>query len=97
MYIQVQYKRVWGKERFYPISNDAKFLASVIGKPTILKWQLKICFENGHKVDILQEEIDTKNFLGLDEQELSGMDMPSMCLESIGIEESELPNFHLPP
>lgn len=98
MYIQVEHRRVWGKDRFYPMSEDAKFLAKFIGRESLVKRQLKICFENGHKVDIVKETIDTKNFLGLDEQQkLSRMDMPSLCLEGIGIEENELPSFNLPP
>jgi len=63
MDITVSFKKSWGKEYFYPVSPDAMFLADLIGKPTLLKRQLKLCKEIGWSVSIVQDPIKLEDIL----------------------------------
>ena len=63
MQIDVEFKKIWGKELFYPISEDALFLTKFTGRPTILKSQLKLCLEMGWNVTVVQSEINIKEYL----------------------------------
>ena len=64
MKIVVSLKRKWGKELFYPLSEDAIFLSKVTGRPTLLKYQLKLFADRGWIVEIQQEPIDVEKILG---------------------------------
>ena len=57
MKIIVMYKRKWGKDLFYPVSEDAKFICEFTGRPTILKRQLQLCIKRGYEVIIEQPDI----------------------------------------
>jgi hypothetical protein len=60
MYILVSFKKIYGKELFYPESDDALFLAKFTGRPTLLKRQLKLCIKKGWDVVIKKETPDIK-------------------------------------
>lgn len=55
MKIVVSFQKKWGKELYYPVSEDAFFLTEFTGRPTILKKQLKLARERGWKVEVIQE------------------------------------------
>ena len=57
MNIVVSFKKIWGKELFYPISDDAFFITKLTGRPTILKKQLRLCREAGWTVSIEHKQI----------------------------------------
>ena len=63
MDIVVSLERKWGKELFYPVSEDAIFLTQVTGRPTLLKRQLKLFIDVGWSVSLYQEKIDLKEQL----------------------------------
>ena len=58
MEIVVTLERKWGKELFYPESKDAHFLTKFTGRPTILKYQLKMAKERGWLVKVLEKPFD---------------------------------------
>lgn len=58
MEIVVTLKMQWGKELFYPESKDAYFLTQFTGRPTILKYQLKMAKDRGWKVEVKQKQFD---------------------------------------
>jgi hypothetical protein len=55
-YIEVLLRRVYGNERFYPASQDAKVLCDLLKAHTLTKEQLKLCKESGWGVVIKTEE-----------------------------------------
>lgn len=57
MKIVVSYKKIYGKELFYPVSDDARFIAELTGRPTILKRQLNLFIKRGWEVVIEQPTI----------------------------------------
>ena len=63
MNIVVSFKKIWGKELFYPVSNDAILLTKLTGRPTILKSQLITCREAGWKVTLIQETLNLDEYL----------------------------------
>lgn len=63
MNIVVSFKEKYGKELFYPESDDAVFLAQFSGRPTLLKHQLKMAVERGWSVNVVQEQFDLTAFL----------------------------------
>lgn len=63
MNIVVLFKKIYGKELFYPVSEDAKLLTRITGRPTILKNQLKICVEAGWTVSMVQKTINLDDYL----------------------------------
>ena len=63
MNIVVSFRAKWGKDLFYPESDDAKFLATFSGRPTILKRQLKMAIERGWKVKILEKQFNLDEYL----------------------------------
>lgn len=56
MEIEVKLKRLYGKDRFYPESNDAKLLCKILDRPTITKEELKLAKEGGWSVLVKVEE-----------------------------------------
>lgn len=58
MQIIVSFKKIWGKELFYPVSEDAIFITKLTGRPTILKKQLKLCIDKGWSVSITHDPIE---------------------------------------
>lgn len=66
MKIVVSFKRIYGKDLFYPVSEDAHFLARLTGRPTILKHQLKMCIDRGWHVKLEQEQINLEEYLNKD-------------------------------
>lgn len=58
MNIVVSFKEKWGKELFYPESDDAWFLTKYTGRPTILKKQLQLAIERGWTVRIIQTPLN---------------------------------------
>lgn len=63
MKIVVSLKKNWGKQLFYPVSDDAKLLTKITGRPTLLKHQLKLCLLAGWEVSISQEIINIEDYL----------------------------------
>jgi hypothetical protein len=63
MNIVVSFKAKWGKELFYPESDDALFLTKFTGRPTLLKRQLKLALENGWKVKIIEKKLELSEYL----------------------------------
>lgn len=57
MFICVSYKKQYGKELFYPESDDAKFFTSFTGRPTLTKKQLKLALDKGFRVKILMPKV----------------------------------------
>ncbi len=66
MKIDVLVKHQYGKTNFYPLSEDAKILCKLTGKPTLTKSQLVICLNVGWSVSIettkytLEEILESK-------------------------------------
>lgn len=58
MNIVVSFKAKWGKELFYPESDDAVFLTKFTGRPTLLKRQLKLAKERGWQVKVIQKQFN---------------------------------------
>ena len=52
MKIEVQHKANYGKDIFYPLSDDAKFLSKVIGKKGFVLRHLSLFKEHGWNVVI---------------------------------------------
>lgn len=63
MNIVVSFKKIWGKELFYPVSEDAIFLSKITGRPTLLKHQLKLCLDAGWSVSVIQEKFNIEEYL----------------------------------
>lgn len=63
MNIVVSFKKIYGKELFYPVSDDAKLLTRITGRPTLLKHQLRVCLEAGWTVSLVQETLNLNDFL----------------------------------
>lgn len=63
MNIVVSVEVKWGKELFYPESEDAVFLAEFTGRPTLLKYQLKIARDKGWNVEVQQKIFDLDKYL----------------------------------
>lgn len=53
MDITVTPKNIWGKELFYPVSDDAKFLADLMERPAFLKRHLKKCDGYGWDISVI--------------------------------------------
>ncbi len=66
MNIVVSFKAKWGKDLFYPESDDALFLTKFTGRPTLLKSQLKLALERGWAVKVIQKQIDLIEYLNED-------------------------------
>ncbi len=58
MNIVVSFKEKWGKELFYPESEDALFLSSFTGRPTLTKSQLRLAKERGWSVKVMQKQFN---------------------------------------
>lgn len=54
--IDVLLRRVYGNERFYPISEDAKVVTNLMQVQTLTKDQLKFCKDSGWQVSVKTEE-----------------------------------------
>lgn len=63
MNIIVSFKKKWGKELFYPESDDAMFLTTFTGRPTLLKRQLQIAVERGWSVKVVQPQFNLDEYL----------------------------------
>lgn len=63
MNIVVSFKAKYGKDLFYPESDDAVFLAEFSGRPTLLKHQLKMALDRGWSVSVVQDKFDLKDYL----------------------------------
>lgn len=63
MNIVVSVHEKWGKELFYPESEDAIFLTKFTGRPTLLKHQLQMALERGWEVKIMEKKFDLKTIL----------------------------------
>lgn len=63
MKIIVSFKKVWGKELFYPQSDDAKLIAKIIGRPSFVKSQLKLFVQAGWDVKVTQEPFKLDEYL----------------------------------
>ncbi len=65
MNIIVKYRSVYGKDLFYPLSEDASFIVDITGRPTILKRQLDLFVKRGWSVTITRDKLeDTVKALG---------------------------------
>lgn len=65
MNIIVSFKKKWGKELFYPENDDALFLATFTGRPTLLKRQLKIALEKGWNVKVVEQHFNLEEYLDM--------------------------------
>jgi len=63
MNIVVSFIAKWGKDLFYPESDDAVFLTKFTGHPTITKKQLKLAIEKGWNVKVVQKEFHLDEYL----------------------------------
>ncbi len=63
MNIVVSFKAKWGKELFYPESDDALFLTMFTGRPTLLKHQLKMAVDRGWKVKVVEKIFNLEEYL----------------------------------
>lgn len=63
MNIVVSFKNKWGKDLFYPVSEDAIFLTKFTGRPTVLKKQLKMALQRGWNVKVIQNTFDLEEYL----------------------------------
>ncbi len=63
MQIEVEVRQNYGKPRFYPISDDAHFLANLIGKPTLSAKILEMCDAYKWVVEIRSPKYELKHFL----------------------------------
>jgi hypothetical protein len=63
MNIVVSFKAKWGKELFYPESDDAQFLAMFTGRPTLLKHQLKMAMDRGWNVSVIEKQFNLNEYL----------------------------------
>lgn len=54
--IEVMVKKVYGTERFYPASDDAKVVCGLMKVQTFTKEQLKFCKDSGWKITVRTEE-----------------------------------------
>lgn len=53
----------WGKDLFYPESEDALFLTKFTGRPTLTKNQLKLAIDRGWGVKVLQKQFNLEDYL----------------------------------
>jgi hypothetical protein len=63
MDIIVESRSVWGKQRYYPISPDAKTLCSLHNKPTLTAHQLNICKKAGWNVSVKSQVVAIEDIL----------------------------------
>lgn len=63
MHIEVFFEKKYGKDLFYPQSEDALFLAKFTGRPTLLKNQLKLALSKGWTVKVVQKQINLSEYL----------------------------------
>lgn len=63
MNIVVSFMPKWGKNLFYPESEDALFLAKFTGRPTLTKHQLKLAIERGWGVRVVQKQFNLDEYL----------------------------------
>lgn len=63
MNIVVSFREKWGKELFYPESEDAVFLTKFTGRPTLLKHQLKMAIDRGWSVEVIQKRFTLDEYL----------------------------------
>ena len=53
-YIEVVYRKVYGNRRFYPKSQDAKLICTLLGSKTLTEKDLRACKEGGWEVQIIE-------------------------------------------
>lgn len=63
MNIVVSFTAKWGKDLFYPESEDAVFLTKFTGRPTLLKHQLKLALEKGWSVKVVQKQFNLEEYI----------------------------------
>lgn len=63
MNIVVSFVEKWGKDLFYPESEDAVFLTKFTGRPTLTKDQLKLSLERGWEVSVIQKRFNLSQYL----------------------------------
>jgi len=63
MIIAVEPEKIFGKERFYPVSDEAKTLCKMLKKPTLTLEHLQICEEAGWKVEIVVPKFTLQDFV----------------------------------
>lgn len=63
MNIIVSFNKKWGKELFYPENEDAMFLTTFTGRPTLSKRQLQIAIERGWNVKVVQPQFNLDEYL----------------------------------
>ena len=63
MNIEVQHKNHYGKQLFYPLSDDAKFLCKVIGKNAFTIRHLSLFEEHGWDVKLTAITQTLKEYL----------------------------------
>ncbi len=56
--IEIVRKVSYGKERFYPLSEDAKFMAEITGRPSFTRRQLQLFMLRGWKITLKTPEYD---------------------------------------
>jgi hypothetical protein len=56
--IEVFRKVAYGKERFYPLNDDAKFMTDVIGRPSLTRRQLNLFKVRGWEITLKTPQYD---------------------------------------
>lgn len=63
MNIVLEYRYAWGKDLFYPVSNDAQFIAKLIGRTALQKKHVKLCSQHERwRVELRQKDLN--EFIG---------------------------------
>jgi len=63
MNIEIEFKKIWGKELFYPVSEDAIFITKLTGRPTLTKSQIRLCLEAGWNVSVKENKKKIQDYL----------------------------------
>lgn len=58
MNIEVVRKVAYGNERFYPLSDDAKFMVDVIGRPSLTRRHLQLFKQRGWEIVLKAPQYD---------------------------------------
>lgn len=72
MNIVVSFMTKWGKDLFYPESEDALFLTKFTGRPTLTKNQLLMAIDRGWNVSVVQKQFNLNMYLKDNTTKLKG-------------------------
>lgn len=61
--LELLFKNTYGRDRFYPLNEDAKHIARLLDQKALTREHLLICKEAGWKIQITTQTIDIEEFL----------------------------------